>query len=70
MSNTMDVNRLTRGKKVTWYDPPSGWKYGFPKVYEPSSPDEPLDRTLVADGYPKRDADFGAKHTRFWEDEE
>lgn len=46
------------------YDPPSGWRYGFPKVYQPL-PNETLAETLVRDGYPARDAEFGAKHCRF-----
>lgn len=47
------------------YDPPSGWRYGFPKKYIPSTENEPLEDTLVRDGYPKKDAEFGAQHCRF-----
>lgn len=51
---------------TTLYDPPSGWRYGFPKVYEPLE-DEVIIETLVRDGYPRQMAeDFGAKHCRFW----
>lgn len=50
----------------TYYDPPSGWKYGFPKLYEPSNPLEPLAYTLRRDGYPADQCEFAAKHTRFW----
>lgn len=46
------------------YDPPSGWRYGFPKHYRPLE-DETLDETLVRDGYPEKDAELGAKHCRF-----
>ncbi len=46
------------------YDPPSGWRYGFPREYKPQQ-DETLEQTLVRDGYPVRDAEFGAKHCRF-----
>ena len=53
----------------TIYDPPSGWRYGFPKVYSPLE-DEALQETLVRDGYPKKDAEFGAKHCRFWDKRE
>ena len=50
----------------TYYDPPSGWRYGFPREYRPLD-DEPLIETLVRDGYPRHLAeDFGAKHCRFW----
>lgn len=46
------------------YDPPSGWRYGFPRAYTPL-PNEALADTLIRDGYPARDAEFGAKHCRF-----
>ncbi len=46
------------------YDPPSGWRFGFPKPYRPMA-DEALEDTLVRDGYPKSSAEFGAKHCRF-----
>lgn len=36
------------------YDPPSGWKYGFPKPYKPLS-NETLVQTLLRDGYPERE---------------
>lgn len=49
------------------YDPPAGWKYGFPKQYKPL-PGETLAETLLRDGYPQREIDNeGAKHVRFWE---
>ena len=38
------------------YDPPSGWKYGFPKPYRPFK-DEPLGQTLIRDGYPEREVE-------------
>lgn len=46
------------------YDPPSGWKFGFPRVYEPLE-GESLADTLVRDGYPKGDAEFAARYCRF-----
>lgn len=36
------------------YDPPSGWKYGFPKPYEPNE-GESLGATLLRDGYPRHE---------------
>jgi hypothetical protein len=36
------------------YDPPSGWKYGFPKPYRPKQ-DESLSETLLRDGYPQHE---------------
>lgn len=47
------------------YDPPSGWRYGFPKPYLPRE-GESLEETLRRDGYPQHEIDNGgAKHCRF-----
>lgn len=46
------------------YDPPSGWRYGFPRLYQPGTK-ETVEQTLIRDGYPAKDAAFGAKHCRF-----
>jgi hypothetical protein len=55
--------------KITIYDPPSGWRYGFPKQYLPE-PGETLEQTLLRDGYPQRDIEDGmSKYVRFWEEE-
>jgi hypothetical protein len=45
------------------YDPPSGWQFGFPKIFPGtrSTKDQ-----LIADGYPAADAEWAAKHCRFW----
>jgi len=64
-----DVLAADAGKKVTWYDPPSGWKYGFPKRYEPKTPDEPLKETLRRDGYPEHELKY-AEYCRFWKEDE
>lgn len=52
------------------YDPPSGWRYGFPREYKPSYPKEPVHQTLIRDGYPASEALFGAQHCRFIGDRE
>lgn len=50
------------------YDPPSGWRYGFPKPYRPLE-GETLEDTLLRDGYPQREIDNGgAKYCRFMGD--
>ena len=50
----------------TLYDPPSGWRYGFPKQYKPLEGEE-LKDTLLRDGYPQHEIDNGGdKHVRFW----
>ena len=47
------------------YDPPSGWRYGFPRPYLPL-PGETLEQTLLRDGYPQHEIDnHGAKYVRF-----
>lgn len=46
------------------YDPPNGWRYGFPRPYKPL-PGESLEETLLRDGYPKTMLDVAA-YTRFW----
>lgn len=52
----------------TMYDPPMGWKFGFPKVYDPLS-DETLEETLQRDGYPEFLIARGmAKYCRFYDD--
>lgn len=47
------------------YDPPSGWRYGFPKAYKPLE-GETLEQTLLRDGYPQHEIDNGmVKYVRF-----
>lgn len=49
------------------YDPPAGWRYGFPREYKPL-PGESIEETLLRDGYPQKEIDLGgAEHVRFWE---
>lgn len=56
--------------KITIYDPPSGWKCGFPRPYRPL-PKESVADTLRRDGYPEwLDPEGAAKHCRFWEDDD
>lgn len=55
--------------KITIYDPPSGWMYGFPRTYKPLE-EETIEQTLVRDGYPKKEAEWAGKYCRFWESEE
>jgi len=51
---------------TTHYDPPAGWKYGFPRPYKPL-PGETLEQTLRRDGYPQNEIDNGgAKYCRFF----
>lgn len=40
---------------ILMVDPPSGWKYGFPKSYDPY--DKPLTEWLLENGYPQHEID-------------
>jgi len=50
---------------LQYYDPPSGWKYGFPKIYKPLR-GETLEDTLRRDGYPESLMSLAKTSTRFW----
>jgi hypothetical protein len=57
-------------KTVTMIDPPSGWKYGFPKIF----PEEATGRNLewlIENGYPESEIESYGKHfyCRYWNEE-
>ena len=54
--------------KTKIYDPPSGWKYGFPRPYLPKE-GETLRETLLRDGYPEKEFDKTGEPywCRFWD---
>ena len=47
-------------------DPPGGWRYGFPKQYDPL-PGETLRDWLVREGYPPQEVEWAVHHCRSWE---
>lgn len=49
-------------------DPPSGWRYGFPK--EMPEKDIDLRTWLIDNGYPEKDVDWAMSHCRMWENED
>ena len=51
-----------------WVDPPSGWKYGFPKLWDTEKDKDSL-KWLMANGYPEHEIEKCGKHfyTRQWE---
>jgi len=55
-------------KKRIMIDPPSGWKYGFPKVIPEDMTD--LRQWFIDSGYPESEVDFAMKHCRQWEAED
>lgn len=48
--------RVEARQKQMLYDPPSGWRYGFPRPYLPLE-GETLRETLLRDGYPATELD-------------
>ena len=50
--------------KVEYIDPPSGWKYGFPKVL-PEGVDDVM-KWLVENGYPQHEIDRCGKTFSLW----
>lgn len=46
-----------------WIDPPCGWQYGFPKLYDKQIP---LQQWLIDNGYPEQDTDFAMQYLRTW----
>lgn len=52
-------------KYLTWIDPPSGWKYGFPKPYDKDKHPN-FRQWLLDEGYPEKDVDFGMQYIRTW----
>ena len=51
-----------------WVDPPSGWRYGFPKVWD-GSKDPDVDSWMRQAGYPDEVRETYGKHfyMRMWE---
>lgn len=53
--------------KVLMVDPPSGWKYGFPKPMPKNG--ITLEEFLKEANYPKDLISLALKNTRYWEEE-
>lgn len=51
-----------------WVDPPSGWRYGFPKVWD-GTKDPDVDNWMRQVGYPDEVRESYGKHfyMRMWE---
>ena len=46
-------------------DPPSGWMYGFPALWDKEQYPE-VEEFLRAKGYPEKDIDFACSYMRMW----
>jgi len=42
---------LSMQSNMIWVDPPEGWKYGFPAIYDPNT-DGQMSEWIVRKGYP------------------
>ncbi len=59
--------KFDESDKLLMIDPPSGWKYGFPRPYD-AKPDQTVGEWLIEKGYPKELVDKGmTRHCRYWE---
>lgn len=48
-----------------WVDPPEGWMYGFPKLWDKTKqPDFGV--WLLENGYPQSKIEMAEKHSRSW----
>ena len=55
-------------EKALVIDPPSGWKYGFPKILpQEIVGSKNLSKWLIENGYPEDDVKLALKHSRYWE---
>lgn len=56
--------------KTKFYDPPSGWRYGFPRAVpkEVISGVKSTRQWLKECGYPEKDLDFALAYMRTWEE--
>jgi endonuclease YncB( thermonuclease family) len=55
--------------KTLMIDPPSGWRYGFPKRVPETFFSEGFDlgEWLIECGYPAADVPLAIKYSRYWE---
>lgn len=60
MMSDQEFESYAIGKLI---DPPTGWLYGFPKVYKPE-PGEDMAGFLARNYYPTKDITFALKYMR------
>ena len=69
-----EVQRLgqeIQGEHMIWVDPPEGWKFGFPAIYDPEK-DGQMSDWIISKGYPVQIIkEYGEQwHIRCWPAEE
>lgn len=52
-----------------WIDPPSGWQWGFPKIYDREVDGDDIQAWIIKEGYPQAEVDkLGEQfYFRSWE---
>ena len=58
------IEKLNAAEEV-WYDPPSGWQFGFPALWNRKEYPE-LEDFLKAKGYPENMIEAGVRYGRMW----
>ena len=48
---SIKLKDLSMQSSMIWVDPPEGWKYGFPAIYDPEK-DGQMSEWIVRKGYP------------------
>jgi len=51
LSDPLDLLHQENVRLKLWVDPPEGWKYGFPAIYDPNT-DGQLSEWIISKGYP------------------
>lgn len=60
-----NVNHDLIFAKRVWVDPPSGWQYGFPDIWNKEAFPNLRD-FLLHKKYPKQDIEFALSYMRMW----
>lgn len=48
-----------------WVDPPSGWRWGFPKLWD-SQTDPDIKQWFLNSGLPETELEFALNWSRYW----
>lgn len=60
-----DFNHDLIFAKKVWVDPPSGWMYGFPAIWDKEQYPK-LEEFLRFKEYPEKDIEFACSYMRMW----
>ena len=65
---TANGSLTTMPEQTQWkfFDPPSGWRFGMPKLIKADTTPEQLREILIKQGYPEEDIDFALQYSRYW----